>query len=503
MFEPTRRPKSIDPLVLGGLFVVALLVCLFRIGAKDLWLDEALSLNVTNSWAELPQRFEEVRGASWLYYVVLRAWRALFETDAQLRALSAVFGAGAVALTYVLGARLVSRLVGVFAAILLLVNYAFMYHAQEVRMYTLAIFLVCANGVAVLSALRRSDYGPWVLAGVIAGLCYGVHYFSIFAWGAQFFGALLLWRHHVNWRGALATVAVATASIGAQLLAFNPAAGSPTLNFVPLPGLNEIYGLFATIGGDGWKRVVLFYVIAFIAVGFAVARRKEQAQPLGSTAIMLWLLGWIAAPIAALLLLSYVATPVFVFRYMMTIVPAMALLIAYGMASARPRPLAFVLLLGALAAQGRAVQEWYFGQPLEQWRAAADHYRANADPREPVVMFQFYVEAPFRRYAGLETTAGLGVPALLEETDLVYVWRDGAASLVKFENLAGVLSDAPSFWLILSHDLADRISGEATRGRLLDALADYVAGDEKQLKGVRVLHMERTSALATNVGSQE
>src|SRR5215204_6398680 len=99
----TPLPPAIDPaggarprrLLLGAIVAGVLVVAIvFRFVTKsDLWLDEALTVNIAN--APLSDLVDLLKrdGAPPLYYVLLHGWMAIFGTgDVAVRALSGVLG---------------------------------------------------------------------------------------------------------------------------------------------------------------------------------------------------------------------------------------------------------------------------------------------------------------------------------------------------------------------------------------------------------------------------
>jgi len=108
-----------------------------RIDALSLWLDEAH----TFSRAALP--LDELFQNSLhnlhtpTYFVIIHYWMMLGDSEAMLRAPSAVFGVLTVALTYYAGVIVGGRFVGFAAALLLALWPTQLGYAQEARMYTL------------------------------------------------------------------------------------------------------------------------------------------------------------------------------------------------------------------------------------------------------------------------------------------------------------------------------------------------------------------------------
>jgi hypothetical protein len=148
-----------------GLILVALAVRVPRLGATNLWLDEA------NSWLlakySLPTLLANIRASpgSPLYFVLLKLWVVLFgESERALRSLSLVVSLALIPVTYSLGARTISRRAGLFGALLLACAPMQIYYAQEARVYMLVTFLTTCTVLAYV-AWRQAVCDPGTAAG--------------------------------------------------------------------------------------------------------------------------------------------------------------------------------------------------------------------------------------------------------------------------------------------------------------------------------------------------
>jgi len=122
--------------LVGGFLRVLLL------GTKGMWLDETFSVWMArHSVPELLQWTVNLDQHPPLYYLLLHYWIALFgDTAYYARLLSALFGAAAIPVIYLIGKRLSGAVVGLAAALFLAFSLFNIYFAQETRMYTLLTF---------------------------------------------------------------------------------------------------------------------------------------------------------------------------------------------------------------------------------------------------------------------------------------------------------------------------------------------------------------------------
>lgn len=150
-----RRPRSTRPLVVAGVAAILLAGAVVRfLALRDLWLDEALSVDI----ARLPagQLLAALRrdGSPPLWYVLLHYWIAAFgDSSAAVRASTAVTSLATLPVAWLLGRRLLGPRGGLATLLLLAAAPFAVRYASEARMYSLVLLEVCLGGLALLRAL--------------------------------------------------------------------------------------------------------------------------------------------------------------------------------------------------------------------------------------------------------------------------------------------------------------------------------------------------------------
>ena len=164
---------------------------------SDMWLDEALTVNI----AKLPlsQLHGALKrdGAPPLYYVLLHFWMKVFgSTNLGARSLSGVLSVATVPFVWLAGKRLGGRMVGITAVVLVSTSPFAIYYGTEARMYSLVALLVAAGFLALDGALRRPT--AWNLIGTVVctGLLLYTHY-----WGIYLVAVTGAWLAFQLWRG--------------------------------------------------------------------------------------------------------------------------------------------------------------------------------------------------------------------------------------------------------------------------------------------------------------
>lgn len=191
-FDDRRATPEI--VIVGVIAVVAGAVLRFST-TSSLWLDEALSVNISQLPPDELVRWLRHDGHPPLYYLLLHGWSGLFGTgDVAVRALSGVFGLLTLPLAWVAGRRRGGPVLAwVTVTFVALSPFAIRY-SDEARMYSMVMFLAFAGYLLVDDVLRRGNGGRLRLVGialVAAALLY-THYWALWLLAAA--GLVVLWR---------------------------------------------------------------------------------------------------------------------------------------------------------------------------------------------------------------------------------------------------------------------------------------------------------------------
>jgi mannosyltransferase len=121
--------------------VLALFLRLHLLGQDSFWGDELTS--VRRAQLDWDAFWELMRGpaAMALYYVLLRFWILLGDSEFTVRLLSVISAVATVPVVYFLGKSLFDARVGLIAALLLAMNAFHIQYSQEARSYSLLLTL--------------------------------------------------------------------------------------------------------------------------------------------------------------------------------------------------------------------------------------------------------------------------------------------------------------------------------------------------------------------------
>jgi mannosyltransferase len=353
---PAPAPSRPAVIAIGAVLLAGLVFFFWT--RSDLWLDEALSVNI----ARLP--LGDLRaalrrdGAPPLYYALLHGWSALFGSgDRAVRALSGLCMIGAATALWFVGRRAAGRAGGWIAVMLVAANPYAIRYATETRMYALEILLVAWGILAFRRALESPTLARLVQFGAVVALLLYTQYWTIYLIAVV--GVLLIalsWRstyRHVARRMLLAMVVGGVAFLPwlSTFLYQRGHTGTPW-GSAQFPGVPFGYTLRDFSGGDqqeGWLLLVLMIGLLMLGLlGRATDGRRIELD-LHTQPGARWEAIVGAATLAVALTLNYVAGGAFQSRYSAIVFPFFVVVVARGvttLADPRVRAGLLVIVLG-------------------------------------------------------------------------------------------------------------------------------------------------------------
>jgi uncharacterized membrane protein len=170
--------QNASPWIIISLIAFAVFSSFLLFQKQSLRLDEAQSLWQTS---RTPAKIIELIGQDVhvpLYHLMLHGWQIVFGNEvASGRIFSLIFFLLSIPLIYAVGKRLYGDRVGLYAAILLTVSPFMNWYGNEIRMYSLFVFLSLLNTYFFLGIYKKKDTGSWVGFAVSAFFGIYCHYF--------------------------------------------------------------------------------------------------------------------------------------------------------------------------------------------------------------------------------------------------------------------------------------------------------------------------------------
>lgn len=494
-------------ITLAAISLLALVLRLLFLERKSFWLDEATSFHfATMSWQRFVVAIVPEEPNMTLYYVLLRGWRHLGESEGVVRGLSALAGAATVPVIYLLGKRLFGTRIGVFSALLLAVNVSHVGASQEARSYPLAVLLVTSATLGLASALEHGSPRRWA-AYVAAGAL---------ALYAHFFAALTLVAHAVSlahpawrpralprrWTSFAAAAGTGVAFLAIPLVAMTLARSENRLAQIPPLEWEQLTATFLLLtgGGDNWRETYAGasgYALLALYAGAALLF-LSNGRPLACRGLGAWpralLVAWTAVPITLAAAISLLQQPVLVPRYLVVSLPAVVLLGAAGFAALPDRRLGPAALAVACGLSVPALLDYYARPSDEDWRRTTAYVLTGTLPGDGILFHAPYTWKPFAYYQGRLGARSPGAAARLRHSV--------TPEEVTADLLDGKRPLHPRLWLVLKYDTATpELAGR--RHAIEGALErSYRRREDRRFGSVRVRLYSGPRSLQTRTSSR-
>lgn len=366
----TRRSLwllTLTLIILWGLILSALTV-------NCLWGDE-----VWSAWAVQPaspfEMLARTRGDVHppFYYILLWLWTKLAgDSEFSLRVLSAWMAVLALAGTYALGRHLVDWRGAWIAVILLGTSGFFLYYAREARMYSLLMLLLVLSTWVYCIWISKDSHQAGMLYASLIALCLYTHYHSAWIIVVHVLHVMLFRPRRTfqlaGWLAVSGLMYLPWIPIGYRQFLTHP--HGPFAVSV-LTQIDTLLWLIKVLTSDrGWL-ILLPVVLAFFSI-------RQRWETIGL--LVIWLITFPAIIFA----LNAWLMPLYQIRYMITILPAGALLIALGLRQIKWQWVALVALTGMVVMQLRAAP--VFWPPKPAWRTTLEQVVAARALNEPLII---------------------------------------------------------------------------------------------------------------------
>ena len=371
------------------LLLFGLILRLFHLGAWSFWHDEAITVLLAQK--PIPDLIAITAADVHppLYYLLVKPFLWLGQSETLARLPSALWGAGSVLALYLLGRDLFEPRVGLAGGLIIALSPLQLFYAQEARMYTQLVSLTILSSWLLFRALRADGWLWWALFGLGVTLASYTAYFAFPVWAAMAAYLLFVDRRRpqiIKFGLTMAGVALLYAPWLSVFLSQtravsdtywiappNPLILFPTMSAFftsyTLPSLGVAIALAATL---------LILLISLNDARYAFKDRRDVQS-------LLWLILWGLIPLLLTFLVSFIV-PIFQLRTVMTAAPAFYLLVAWAI-SRPPRwrinLLIFLPLLGMIVL---SLFNFYFNPVFAKpaWREAAQYVDQHTQPGDIV-----------------------------------------------------------------------------------------------------------------------
>jgi mannosyltransferase len=478
--KPSDIQLTLAP-ALGILTLITILAAFFRfhaLAARTFWFDEGVSVGVARlDWYNFGRILWRREANMSLYYLLLRIWLHLGQSEAFIRALSVILGLAAIPILYLLGRRLFSLRAGLIAALLLAVNANHVRYSQEARSYSLMVLLCAASSLFFLKCLELPSRRNRIAYVLFSAAAVYAHFYSVLLIIAQGLSLLFLERESIpremkkDWRWITLLVS--------PIAVFVATTGAGPLRWIPRPEFKDLWELGLRLTGNDGALLFVAYAIAVMAAIVPMRSGSIRQRVNWENWRYRFLLLWLLFPILSVLALSF-ARPLFLQRYFILCLPALLLLAAAGLSRIRS---GWLMTLAALVLAGLSVQgtESYYRHDFENaqrdnWRAASQYILANYQPDDALVFHIPMGRIPYEYYHSLQAQASAGPAVLYPSHGPQVVFLDFVEK-PSYNQLAQLIPRYRRLWLVLSY-----AKGPSGPDETSTALAKVIAADHPNME---------------------
>lgn len=329
-----------------------------HLGYESLWYDEFITFDYSSGGPIALTRITAQDVHPPLYLLFVWLWNMVTGSFAvPIMRLSSVFPMViAIALSYRLSTRwFENRWVGIGAAAALASSGIIIYYARELRMYTFVLLLVLVSWWYLGEYLRGTHRRAWRYGVVVALMAY-TYYFSAFIVLVQGIAVLLFYRHRL--RGLLISYSIPTISLLPWLPTFInqlQLESSRAGREFTLANIGKFAATEPTTGDaiatfiQTYTAGQLGFVLLLLVIGLIGGLQPKYSPHFRRKVVVvsLWLL------LTPLLFFTVnLVIPVYNLRYLLMIIPALAMIIGIAIALMPPEVRSASLVIALLVGLG-------------------------------------------------------------------------------------------------------------------------------------------------------
>ena len=440
--EAGRRAGRIpEILLIAGPALLAGGLCLIQVDGRSLGFDESASVAIASEhgaalWSAIAHDGGNMAG----YYLLLHGLIAAFgHGEVVLRLPSAIGAAAASALTALLALRLFDRRVAFAAGLLMAVSLPLVFWGQSARSYAILVALSAGSFLA-FAVLLESDRprAAWFAYVLCTTAALYASLIALLILAAQL--VALVW--HPRGRRLVAPAVGAIAVLSVPLMILGARRGSGQLFWVPRPDLTSAKQVAVTLTSAGLPPSIhttstTYPLLALTLLTLIVAAAALFTEARHWPSVLV--LSWILVPVVIAVVESLIGQSIFVSRNLLVVLPAVALLLAWGLTRLS---LGWALLAAVLALRALQLAPAYGVSP-EDWLAATADVMRNAEPGDCVAFYPSDGRNAFRDYVRGQPPRAVLPPV---------PWSYERAYIENYATLRAPPAGCRRLWLVSSHE---------------------------------------------------
>lgn len=415
--------------------LISLIIRLFNADFQSVWLDEIHTINEANPNLSIGELYNSIMAGEQMpplyFYLVYFTFKIFGYKTIVLRVLSAIIGTASIYAIYIFAKELMNKKIGMYAAILLTVNYFHIYYSQEGRPYILLFLFTVVAFYRLIKFIKLPNLNNTLFLGLYSALMIYSHFFGLFALFAQY--VILLYFIVTTQKEKRKQMFINSAIAGfVTLILYIPSLAillkvtEITSFWIQMPTL-EVYSQILK-GFFGTSEMVLIIINALFVLYFLRLSKEDvdDGKIMENKYIFSFiiLIIWIVIVLLIPFIRTYLQVPMIVDRYFINILPAIIIVIAMGLdciKNATIRNFIISLLIIFSLTDIIVVKNYYKKIAKTQFREASQFIINNNEIKSPVVTslgwyFSFFLNNDTIKTKIIEKSLDIYVNEMVEDS---------------------------------------------------------------------------------------
>lgn len=480
-----------------GIFLLAGILCFYKLGSNSLVLDEISTINISTNWSSMFNILSVQEGNMWIYSFLMFFWLKLGHSEFMIRCFSAGTAILTVPIFYKLTKEITARRTARIATILFVLNFYFVFYAQLARGYSLALLFVTLSSLFYIKFIKNSSSNRDIfLYSLFMVMAIYTHLLSSFILLSQLL-ALLIIPKFIKFKKII--ISLIGISISLLPLIFAPSlTGGHQLDWLQKPPLVHLPMGLIMLGGDS----ILFTIVScFIILDLLLKNRNAYFINNINKFFFLLLFLWAGFPIVFGYVFSWILKPIYEPESFNTSLPAFIILISIGLSYIKRKWLFNVTLVSLLLLSALRLGAWYSSSSYQQfvienndsrnWRLTADYVADNLGAKDAAIFYAYYIRPSFEYY--ISKTKKSHNLDIIEISSAQYALGGGTKLPEPNRSLLSNLHNRYNrLWLVLSYNDTSMLSRKSQWQEIEKEVGKYyVYKQSKKLNQIEVKLFER------------
>lgn len=391
---------------------------IYTLDKRDFWSDEAVSLMIAK-YATFQNTididYRRVFTEPGLFFLLLKIWMYLTKEESFYRFLPLFFGLFSIALIYLLGKEFCNKTAGLIAALLMSISPLHIYYSQELRNYTLWVFLSLLSIYFFFRILKKEGKAPFLFWFSISTiLCLYTHVMALLLlFTVNIYFLFFPGKKKLVFKWIVSNLIVLLFYIPWLFVLINQVSSirvNTSFFWVPKPDIfvvSHTFNIF-NLGFNAPAALYFIGAVVFFPLFLFGARKSLKENALAGL-----LLFWILVPIGLLILISIPLkqNSIYLYKTLIFVTPAYYILVANGLSGIKKYKFSLLLVFFIVILSGVVLKNYYrdiLPLPLEPYRpgifikkefkAAANYVKKEFKAGDIVAHSSRSTIAPFMYY---------------------------------------------------------------------------------------------------------